>query len=286
MARAQIDDLYKILPLSSTALEKDLLRITPFTEIFSPTIPIINSFKREDIPDSIVPWLIVEYGLGRLQQFISDPRDLIAEGIEFNRLIGTPAAIYKILDWLELEGELVEATKPGLHFAEFQVKLISPETLDKEQLCLLGKGLDIAKPARGRFRRIFNDAWNLDSFILDESDWGALLDNYSGVYGPDIDLCNDRQLWVSLGLKADLSPENTPLISGDVGGFTIDEAFNLAYINFTDFPILDDEFTEPSSFYSNHLSATLEAHVEGYLTDENGDFLVDENGDELTYRIS
>lgn len=286
MPRTATDTLYKILPLSSTGLEKDLLRIVPFDGVLNPVIPLINTFKREDIPDAIVPWLIVEYGLGRLQQFVLNPRDLITEGLEFNRLIGTPAAISKVFDWFGIEAELVEATVPGLHFAEFQVKLISPATLTQEQLCLLAKALDIAKPARGRFRRIFNDAWNVGSFILDESDWGTLLDNYSGVYGPEIGLCDDRQLWVSLGLKIDLSPANYPLISGDVGGFTIDEAFNIAYINPNAFPILDDEFIGPSSFYSNHMATTLEVHVEGDLVDENGDFLVDENGEHLSYRIS
>lgn len=290
MPRTATDTLHKILPLSSTGLEKDLLRIVPFDGVLNPVIPLINTFKREDIPDVILPWLIVEYGLGRLQQFVPNPRDLITEGLEFNRLIGTPAAISKVFDWFGIEAELVEATVPGLHFAEFQVKLISPATLTQEQLCLLAKALDIAKPARGRFRRIFNDAWDVGSFILDESDWGALLDNYSGVYGPEIGLCDDRQLWVSLGLKIDLSPENYALISGDVGGFTVDEVINISYISNTEYPILDDEFIDPPSFYSPHMSATMMVSVDGAtviggLVDENGIPLVDESGIQLDYRI-
>lgn len=318
MPRNSFDQLHKLLPISATRLERDLLRITPFDAILQPAIPLINTSKRLAIPANWVPWLIVEYGLGRLQEVIAavsvirtplvdesgnsildeagnpiygtelgtmSPTDFIEQGLVFNRLIGTPGAIGMIFDWRGIEAVLVEEQEPGIHFAEFQVKLISSPPNDPEEICLLGKGLDIAKPARGRFRRIFNDAWDIGRFILDESDWGDLLDNYSGVYGPEIGLCNDRQLWVSLGQRVDMTP--VPFtFEYEISSAVFSESVEIGHVGGPELPILDVEFDPPANFYDTAMSAdmslTTEEVEEGeeafYRTADGGFYLTEDGG--------
>lgn len=286
MSRTPTDELWKVLPRNATTLERDLLRITPFDGILQPAIPSIILSKHTVIPDNWLPWLILEYGLGRLQEFIPDARQLVQEGLLFNRRIGTASAITQAAGWLDMEVELWEEPEHGLHFAEFQLKLISSVPSWTELICKLGRAIDIAKPARGRFRRLYNDRWNIDSFVLDNSQWGDILDNYSGVWGPEIGLCGGRQLWVSLGVLADLSPINSPMIEGGglVGDFIIAEEVATSYIPPYEWPILDDEFTDPPGFSPAPMGATLHLAENGYIIDENDETIIDEEDEPLEYQ--
>ena len=79
----------------------------------------IRQFK-SDPSDPLLPWLIWEYGLGELLPYLPEPRRAIAEGILWQRLRGTPAALATALSWIGMSAS-VEQEPPGVHFAEFQL---------------------------------------------------------------------------------------------------------------------------------------------------------------------
>lgn len=68
---------------------------------------------------------------------------------------------------------------PGKHFFELQVGIRDvPNDFFVDAVIELAK---LSLPARSRLMRIFNDYYNAQRFILDESLFGDLLSDYSGV---------------------------------------------------------------------------------------------------------
>lgn len=173
------DDL---LPPNATALERALSVSTDLlTRLGGETEPL-KGFKT-DSSDSLLPWLIWEYGLGELLPYLPDPRRAIVEGIRWQRLRGTPAALTTALSWIGATAT-VEQETPGIHFAEFQFD--PGQVLDDD--ALIANLIAIARlsaPARSRLSRIYH-GWDLRSLVLDESRLGeALLSDHSGVFWTD-----------------------------------------------------------------------------------------------------
>lgn len=171
-----------LLPPNATALERSLSLSTDLlTRLGGETEPL-KGFKT-DPSDSLLPWLIWEYGLGELLPYLPDPRRAIAEGIRWQRLRGTPAALTTALSWIGATAT-VEQESPGLHFAEFQFD--PGQVLDDD--ALIANLIAIARlsaPARSRLSRIYH-GWDLRRLVLDESRLGeALLSDHSGVFWRD-----------------------------------------------------------------------------------------------------
>jgi hypothetical protein len=63
---------YDLLPPNATQLERDLSRVMSSLVRTGPPVPLIRTAKRTDIPDSVVPWLIYEYGLGEILPYLGN----------------------------------------------------------------------------------------------------------------------------------------------------------------------------------------------------------------------
>ncbi len=167
-----------LLPPNATALERSLSLSTDLlTRLGGETEPL-KGFK-SDPSDSLLPWLIWEYGLGELLPYLPDPRRAIAEGIRWQRLRGTPAALTTALSWIGATAT-VEQETPGIHFAEFQ---FDPGRVldDDAAIANLIAIARLSAPARSRLSRIYH-GWDLRRLVLDESRLGeALLSDHSGV---------------------------------------------------------------------------------------------------------
>lgn len=131
-----------LLPPNATALERSLSLSTDLlTRLGGETEPL-KGFKT-DPSDSLLPWLIWEYGLGELLPYLPDPRRAIAEGIRWQRLRGTPAALTTALSWIGATAT-VEQETPGIHFAEFQFD--PGQVLDEQQAApALGLELELGE---------------------------------------------------------------------------------------------------------------------------------------------
>lgn len=209
-----------LLPPNATALERSLSLSTDLlTRLGGETEPL-KGFKT-DPSDSLLPWLIWEYGLGELLLYLPDPRRAIAEGIRWQRLRGTPAALTTALSWIGAAAT-VEQETPGIHFAEFQ--LDPGQVLDDD--ALIANLIAIARlsaPARSRLSRIYH-GWDLRRLVLDESRLGeALLSDHSGVFW------RDGQTKLSFGRSCQLA---TPPL--DVGVVPVREAVRFAVARLMD----------------------------------------------------
>jgi len=171
-----------LLPPNATALERSLSLSTDLLTRLGHQTEALAGFKT-DPSDSLLPWLIWEYGLGELLPYLPDPRRAMAEGIRWQRLRGTPAALTTALSWIGATAT-VEQETPGIHFAEFQFD--PGQVLDDD--ALIANLIAIARlsaPARSRLSRIYH-GWDLRRLVLDESRLGeALLSDHSGVFWQD-----------------------------------------------------------------------------------------------------
>lgn len=139
---------------------------------------VIRGFKFAP-SDSVLPWLIWEYGLGEILAWVPDPRQAIQDGVRFQRIRGTPASLRMALKWMNIENIYIEEEPPGKHFAEFQVGIHDvPNDFFVDNVVALAK---LSAPTRSRLMRMYNDRYDIRRFMLDQSDWGSLLSDYSGV---------------------------------------------------------------------------------------------------------
>ena len=209
-----------LLPPNATALECSLSLSTDLlTRLGGETEPL-KGFKT-DPSDSLLPWLIWEYGLGELLPYLPDPRWAIYEGIRWQRLRGTPAALTTALSWIGATAT-VEQETPGIHFAEFQFD--PGQVLDDDgTIANLIAMARLSAPARSRLSRIYH-GWDLRRLVLDESRLGeALLSDHSGVFW------RDGQTKLSFGRSCQLA---TPPL--DFGVVPVREAVRFAVARLMD----------------------------------------------------
>lgn len=160
-----------LLPPNAGAQEAALSEVTQYS-----CVPDgLHGFKFAPT-DAILPWLIWEYGLGDIAQWVKDPKQLLEEGVAFQRLRGTPKALQIAMGWMNLQCD-IEEEPPGAHFSEFQLCLDSIPAAT-EHLCDV---INLAIPARSRLSRMYNEHYDVRRFMIGVSYWGDLLSDYSGV---------------------------------------------------------------------------------------------------------
>ncbi|MDN5248218.1 MAG: phage tail protein [Wolbachia endosymbiont of Tyrophagus putrescentiae] len=159
-----------LLPPNSTKQEREIVEAIDYKVDSSCIKGFKFSFKEE-----VLLWLIEEYGLEEILSWIKDKKKAIKEGIKFQRVKGTPESLKIALKWASIEDISIIEEPPGEHFAEFQIGVHGiPEI---ETIIALAK---LSAPVRSRLKRIFNECYNVQRFVLNESVFGDLLSDYSG----------------------------------------------------------------------------------------------------------
>ena len=214
-----------LLPANATPLEQALSLTTDSLSRLALPTDAIRQFKT-DPSDPLLPWLIWEYGLGELLPYLPQPRQAIAEGILWQRLRGTPAALTTALAWIGASAT-IEQEPPGVHFAEFQLDPGQVQGSDTAIANLIAIAR-LSAPARSRLSRIYH-GYDLRRVVLDESRLGdALLSDHSGV------LWKDGQTKLSFGRVSQLA--NPPV---DISLAPAREAVRFAVARLIDRYLLD-----------------------------------------------
>lgn len=173
---------YDLLPPNATQLERDLSRSTSSLQRAGGPVPIIRTAKRTNIPDSVVPWLIYEYGLGEILPYLgNNQRRALEEGVLWQRIRGTPEAVRIALNWIAIEGLIEESEGGTARWAEYQLGL--PAATQGEQIIDNIAGVcRISSPVRSRLQRIYA-VYDFRRFVLDDSllSDGGMLSDHSGV---------------------------------------------------------------------------------------------------------
>lgn len=227
---------HDLLPPNATQLERDFSRsISSLARIATP-VPIIRTAKRRNIPDSVVPWLIYEYGLGELTDFVPNLRQLLVEGVAWQRIRGTPGSILQGLTWLGLSGIVDECEGGTYRWSEFQIGLSAAisDSLTRDVIYLTG----LATPVRSRLNRVYA-RWDFRRFVLDDSilSGGGILSDHSGtrpdwaegvqisygeLRGGELDFGADVESYISESYFSEVRLRDTFRLSDNImGGFPL-----------------------------------------------------------------
>lgn len=178
-----MSDTGLLLPSSSTPLERDLSASMNALPRLKDSVELIRTAKRENIPDSVVPFLIYEYGLGELLPYLSDPRTAIATGVLWQRLRGTPQSFRIALGWINNDGIIEESEGGTSRWSQFQLGLDSaPVDLSQtDSVVEIGR---LSSPVRSSLFRIYGGWYDGRRFNLDDHKLSGLdtLCDHTGVY--------------------------------------------------------------------------------------------------------
>lgn len=271
------DSSFTLLPPNASALERDVLRLPQIDGLLQPqgnTLPLADVVT---LPDSWLPWLMIEYGLAELHPFFTDPRELIREGVQFWRVRGTEAGMNTVFRWLHRPHASVwERQEPGIHYAEWQVNL-GERAGPLSNLCPLIRLGNLAQPAHARFRRVFNDAWNDHVFGWDDRLSGStgLLSDYSGVVTTQGAVCGQpggEVFVVSLGGIEGAHVTETVGIRTD----HVSDRISSVWVNsYSLWPRLSEDWAAPGAFYPDTARATVGVEREhGAITRDSGQWAV------------
>jgi P2-related tail formation protein len=173
---------HDLLPPNATQLERDFSRATSGLQRVGPPVPIIRTAKRVNIPDSVVPWLIYEYGLGEILPYLgNNQRRALEEGVLWQRVRGTPESVRIALGWIGVSGLIEESEGGTSRWAEYQLGLAAATSGDEviDQVMAITR---ISSPVRSRLQRIYA-VYDFRRFVLDDSllSDGGMLSDHSGV---------------------------------------------------------------------------------------------------------
>lgn len=175
----------EILPSSSTPWER------LFAETNDPLVALAHRF--DDIraadgnpPPSFLPFLVWEYGLGELTPYLPNLYSLIREGLLWQRVRGTPAAIDRGLSWLGYTGELEEEAPRRRRWNRFQVELDRVRDVDLPDLRRIDGIVGLSPPERSKFARGFH-GYDIRAGLTSGTRTSACLtSDHSGVFVEDI----------------------------------------------------------------------------------------------------
>lgn len=102
--------LDQLLPKNSTILERNLLKIYPYEELYAFATKLKTARLIEaDIPDNAVPWLFLEYGLGELSEFLDiTSQQALSEALEWQTVRGTIGSVKQALGWVGITDPVIE----------------------------------------------------------------------------------------------------------------------------------------------------------------------------------
>ncbi|UNF44107.1 phage tail protein [Bartonella krasnovii] len=140
-----------LLPTNATEFERRLADVCDFHQDVDGAICGISRSKLITRPPRFLPWLIEEYGLGELTPYVPNLYDLLDQGLEWQRIRGSVAAIDRGLQWLGLSVHFTPAWTERAWWNSFQLEFDHlPERGNLEAIEAI---VDLSKSLRSDFRR-------------------------------------------------------------------------------------------------------------------------------------
>ena len=152
-----------LLPLNSTPLERAVSETLDRTPELAQGTEALHAFKYRLPNNSILPWLVQEYGLGPITPYFGSLADVIAHGIPWSRQKGTPKAIEQALDWLRYAYTTLDEAptrRRRWHLFALELDRFWDRESDLDIIEAVGR---LSQPARSEFFRGWHGyAWNLE----------------------------------------------------------------------------------------------------------------------------
>lgn len=143
-----------MLPGNSTPFERALSLSTDVLPTLLPPAQAMRGVKLRLPPDSFLPFLHFEYGLGPLTPFLS-ARDVISEGLDWQRILGTPAAINQALGWIGHGGAIEVFPTRRRRWNLFMLEMAAMPAAEEPDLKNIETLTQLSVPLRSKFWRGF-----------------------------------------------------------------------------------------------------------------------------------
>lgn len=89
-----------LLPKNSTKFERAVSETLDRMDELAPGIHEVRSFKYDTPLESVLPWLVFEYGLGPISQYLPNAATVIDYGVRWQRVKGTPQGVAEAFTWV------------------------------------------------------------------------------------------------------------------------------------------------------------------------------------------
>lgn len=170
-----------LLPPASTKLER---AYADAADIYAHTLDAISAMRGIKIlnpPPSFLPYLVYEYGLGELSPYVPNLYDLISDGIRWQRIRGTPAAVAKGLSWIGYTAGIEEFPTRRRHWNWFMLALDRVRDAEEPDLFRIEGITELSTSIRSVFWRGFH-GYDIRAVDWAHRKWsGSLWGTYSGV---------------------------------------------------------------------------------------------------------
>ncbi|MEI9428737.1 phage tail protein [Mesorhizobium sp. Cs1299R1N3] len=171
-----------LLPANASPFETAVSETLDRFPVLAPGAAELHSFKLETVQPSILPWLVVEYGLGTISQYLPDLASTIEYGLRWQRVKGTPQGIAESLTWVGYAFDtLYEAPvrRTRWHLYELELDRFRDNEID---LGTIEAVVRLSDPVRSEFYRAWR-GYNVRETDWSYSSWGnAIWGDNSGVF--------------------------------------------------------------------------------------------------------
>lgn len=175
----------RLLPPASTKLERAYADATDLYARLRDPVTSMRGLKLVNPPPSFLPFLVYEYGLGELTPYVENLYDLIDEGIDWQRVRGTPRALELALGWISYTAGLEEFPTRRRHWNYFMLALDRVRDEEDPDLFAIEGVAGLSVPVRSVFWRGFA-GYDVRALEYSHKKWsGALWGTYSGVRIPN-----------------------------------------------------------------------------------------------------
>lgn len=169
-----------ILPENSTDLEKHIEFTLDNRVILKDRILRLSDIKYVNIPPDLVPWLLYQYGLLSVSQYLpTDPSIAIQSGLAVQRLKGTKEAMLLALSWIEFTPAQIDIGV-GDEFGEYEFDTGRIPT--RREITAIVNLAEFAQAARDQLVRLYHD-YDIDPMQLNCTELNnGILSNFSGIF--------------------------------------------------------------------------------------------------------
>lgn len=160
-----------LLPQNATPLERAVSESVDWLPELGLGADELHSFKLNTPLPSIVPWLVVEYGLGPITPYLPDLATVLDYGVRWQRVKGTPQGVAESLTWTGYAfDELYEAPtrRTRWHLFELDMDRFWDDESDLDTIEAVAR---MSGPVRSEFWRGY-EGYNVRAHDWSHSRWG------------------------------------------------------------------------------------------------------------------
>ncbi|MBX8799228.1 phage tail protein [Ochrobactrum sp. MR28] len=170
-----------LLPINSELWERCIADAISLPVQLQDAVTASHTVKWKSPPPSFLPFLVYELGLGELTPYVPNLYNLLDEGVNWQRVRGTPAAISMGLSWIGYSATLEEAPVSRRWWNSFQLRFSALPAADNPDLEQIEGITTLSVPKRSQLRRgVYH--YDVGALIADGSRVDAAMpDRESGI---------------------------------------------------------------------------------------------------------